>query len=815
MRTSIGRPALWAIISFVVGMLGLISAAPAQQQYDFTAGLLYGGLYAPEQWNAVNLSFRNSGESAVEGEARLPISNDPGKIEVRVPVFVPPHSRLRVAAAVFMPPPVQVRGKERIPPISVIEWHDKRGARIARSELVGQSVSGEAATDTAGFPAIGFLLSVTDRETSETDVDYCTQLVAHLKARGIHCTEPSVPADNMPSEPALLAACRVVAIRKTNPDSLDQAQRAALLDYVRAGGILLIASPRQADGLEQSWLAPYLPVRLVGWRQAKQVAGLALQGWMDIAEATPADGVVLLRDKDFVHAAYRQLGLGRIVFASFPASGAVEKQPAAAKLWQDLLAVQRPPVGMEGTRLRRDYGKFMEPMLGRPAAPWSAAAITIGVYLAIILGVQIWFRGVKRPLAFAAALSAALVIALFFLGLTAFKRQSQSLQSARLAVIDVGLGGGTAQELQAFAGADDRDFGLKAVNDRVSLHPIYNQGDIAIVTVPSFTAPGAGVAAERVTRVWESRWPAGSQWDVSAIGTFTPQGLSLRVKSAAELSLAAAQFVWQHERFTVGEVTGEERQVAIGDANRRPPGEFMVATGIASQDQRQKGDILAALLDRMDFSPTAVPTDAAAMLAWVNNAPQTLQTTAPVTQRGDQTLVRSQVFFESTKKGQKIHVDGSLSRIDLREFRGLPYNAAKSEWNPTNLPGRWLIAVRAPAQAGTLRMEKVRLNLEFDAPAYEVTLRRGQVRGGKVTENPNGALLKQWSGPIGPQAPIEFECESSDFDAGGRVWLLLDVNLPKRPSGGLIPFWRVVQLSAALDGEVIAPPAEDVPGVLR
>ena len=85
------------------------------------------------------------------------------------------------------------------------------------------------------------------------------------------------------------------------PDVLDPAQRQALLDYVCAGGVLMLNAPDPAL-VAGSWLEPYLPVRMIGMRQMRaiEVPGEATPrtfvAWEACTEAMAGQGKIILED---------------------------------------------------------------------------------------------------------------------------------------------------------------------------------------------------------------------------------------------------------------------------------------------------------------------------------------------------------------------------------------------------------------------------------------------------------------------------------------------------------------------------------------
>lgn len=821
MRKEIRRRFL-ALVS--VCLLALLSA-PGQahaevDDYSLSLGLPYGALYAADQLNPVSVNLRNRTATAVRGDVRIAVAHDPTAMDLRVPITVPARASVKHIAWVYLPlPPESPKPGDKVPALSMPEWCDQRGARLSRTELVGQALTAETLSDPSGLPPTGYLLSLMGDTQYDTDAMGLDQLVTSYAAvRGNRCVTPAMGYRDAPRYWFGLSAVRVIALRGLDPDLLDPAQRAALIDFVRTGGTLLIAAPSATDRVEQSWLAPYLPVRLVGWRQMCQIelpsGSLKMLDWQPCSEAVEGDGHVYLRDADYVHAAWKPLGLGRVVYTSFPASALVPSDPRTNLLWRDLLAMDRLHSGMAGTMLQGNYGPLMEPMLGKPAAPWALAAGTTLAYLVVVLVVQMVWRGARRPTAFVVSLSLAVVVALAFVIMTAMKRQQESLQSARIAVVDLGQGGGKVSELIAFGGKDVPKMNLATAGQDVTLRPIYNSGQPVTVRQLPFVATEASVAAERVSLVWKAGNSLPSAWSVPAVARFGPAGLSLAVHNQTPLRLDAAQFVWQKERFAVGEIPQQERSLELTASNHRPVGEYTSTSGIASQDQRLKGEILAALLQSSDPSAPGTTSNTPFLVSWAEGLSPLVQPGEPVTQPGDQSLVRVPVLVQAPKRGDSILVDSWFTHVVSGTQRGLPYDFAHSEWLSSNMPGDWAFAVAAPPQAGRLQPQKVKIDLDLSASEHRVTIRQWQCAGKKGDGNPKGQIVAQWDGPLGAKT-VQFNCDSRDFDDQGRVWLMLQVQPLAAPGAGLQPRWQIARFGVSIEALVQEPPAADVPGVLR
>ena len=821
MRTEFRRR-LWPFVLLCLGtVLFGLDQARAENEYSMSVVFQYGAVFAPDQINPITVQFRNRTLRPVVGEMRMPLGNKPEQTELRLPITVPAQSIVRTTALPYLTAPqASTTPPDKVPRVSLPGWYDEPGDRIDRTEILGLPLVAETLTDPAGVPTTGFLLSITgdgDDGRDSVILEQLSDMYASLK--GARYNQTSVPFSAAPRQWVGLSVCRLVALRGLNPNDLDHAQRMAILDFVRAGGVLLIAAPRTAEGVEQSWLAPYLPVRLIGEKLACQIpqpAGpMKLGNWQHCSEAVDGDGTVTLRDGNYVHAAWKPLGLGRVVYTSFPASSLESTDSRTKALWRDLLATDKLHTGISGTSLQGNYGQMLEPMLGKPTAPWSMAALTIGLYIAVVLAVQLIWRGPRRPKAFAVSLAIAVVLAGVFMGITSLKRQGQSLQSARLTIVDIGAGGGKIQEIAAFGGQDHREMSLAGADQNVTLRPIYNRSTPVIIYENPNRVPEAGVTAERIGRVWQARSIVPANWSVPAVARFGPAGLTLHVKNQTPLQLDAAQFVWRRERFSVGKIIDQEQATALSDANHRPAKEYTTSSGITSQDERLKGEILESVLNPSDPTMFGAGINAPYLIAWATGVPELLRCGDEVARRGQQSLVRVPVLIEPPARGEIVLIDPWFCNLVVVGQRGLPYDASRGEWLQSNMDGEWTFAMAAPPQVGRLLPQKVRLEIDIAAPQHRLVIRRGQGHSGKGgPENRAGAIVGQWEGPLGMKT-AEFTCESSDFDEQGRVWFLLQIETVGGSSMGTQAFWRIQSLGGSIEGQVQELPAANVPGVLR
>src|SRR5439155_18118887 len=184
-------------------------------------------------------------------------------------------------------------------------------------------------------------------------------------------------------------ACRAVIFDRSDPDCLDLAQRQALREYLLGGGALILSAP-SADVADpaRSWLAPYIPVQIIGRRQIDRldlqggIGSLRLRDFVPAAEAFDAfpvgagsqsDAEVVFRDGHYVHAAVSRVGLGRVVFTSFPINALDSGDQRAAQVWRRLLDFGSTESDGRSMDLGQEQARLLPAMLGRPTQAWSRA----------------------------------------------------------------------------------------------------------------------------------------------------------------------------------------------------------------------------------------------------------------------------------------------------------------------------------------------------------------------------------------------------------------------------------------------------------
>ena len=624
------------------------------------------------------------------------------------------------------------------------------------------------------------------------------------------------------------------------------------------------SSPRPADAADDwasSWLADWLPAVPVGRREAVEVAGpggvVRLAGRVGTVQAVAAPGATVVAGDGegsggdgLVTAAVRRVGLGRVAFLASPV-GAAERsadpsaEPAdprqgpVAALWRGLLGDDwSSPGGSMGVAAGERDG-ILQSMVGLTAPAWSLAALACAAYVGVVVAAHLAFRGAGRPRAFAASSLAAVVAAGGLLGLTAARSGGGDLTAARLAVVDLAPGGGGRRvESVALYGVDRPGLSLAVGGagnagdgdplGSATLRPARaDPSRPPTVAVEPFAAPDAGASAGAVDRVWQTTASVPASVELAAVASFGPDGLTLSIDNRAGGPLADPLLLWGGRAVALGPIPPGESVVgpeATRSANAA--GDFSPRGVVSGEASKLRGRVAGAAEGSGGTTGAALgaggvasrPPRLAGFLEEPAGAGLIGVAAAGGSGDGDraavrgQTLVRSAVRVEPSPVGSAVRVDPPFARLVTSGAQGGVsfYDPATGRWIDATQPGSWLVGFAPPPGIGAVRPTRVEVSADLDAALYAVSLRRGQVRGGSPEKNPAGPVVYEASGPSGRSA-ASADLEPGDYDAQGRVWLLLTVDA-LGPPGDLPPRWRVRSLGARIDGEVIAPPGGDAGG---
>ncbi len=798
------------------------------------ASLPYGAVFPPETWLPIQLEFVNRSGRDIQGWGVWPVESKEVSADFEVPVTVPAHSQVKVWAYGYVP--AQTRGGKEWgqvkpgEPLATIQWREQSGAWLARVPVLGIAswASGKEATGDTAHPGWVFLQINAGEPGSEpapedqpsrpsaaaNDADslqdLCTQLSGLLNEPILSAM---IPAQSAPRSDAGYAACRFVLLGEGNPDHLDAAQRQALLRFVRAGGNLVVAAPRARDQVSESWIAPYLPVELVGYRLNNRIEErghaknpLKLLGYVRMAEAVAShEGAdrshVIVRDEHYVHAAWRALGQGRIIFTSFPVAALDTHDKRAGAIWQRLLNTQVPATHWQSTALHSQRVELVAGRLGKPTASWTAAAILAGGFVLLVLAAQLAFTGARRPGAFAVAVGVAVVVSVALVGWTMVRTGRQSLMGSSLSVMEIAPeGGGHQREVTAYVGKDSNDFSIRAARDGVLIRPIVSGDNRPIVREKPFAVPAAQVRALRVERVWQSDGSAPADLKASATARFGEKGLTLSIDNQTGQTLLSPLWLWGRAIFSLNDLQDGPAQV-IPD-RRNGQGDYTNAAVIRSQIAQWRGQVVQALHTPMESGAMGRRSTVGPEIdAWLTRPPALTQADG-ATMRSEG-MVRLPVRIEPSPAGSTVKIDAAYTRLMTGGTGVAQYDPLSGRWLATNLDTSFQVGFAAPAEIG--RLEPVRVNLDFDinAPQQTLTIRRGQVRNGKLVRdgNPNGEVVGEWTHPV-ERHQVSFAVEPSDYDAQGRLWLRVEVHSPQSAGGNIVSQWQFRYLEAGMTAKV-------------
>lgn len=843
--------------------------------------------YVPDTWVPLRAIIGNDGAEPIDGviTSTLPVADGAGRMTVEAKVLVPARSRVR--ATLFAPlgagDPQPVSRDKNKPdatrkPIAIV-YLNQGVTKRAQSDVMllpAGSTTGDATVRKSAFVEV-----LTD-ESSEADSNDSTPL-RKLMAESIGA--PVVlwvtsPAE-APSHPIAYDSVRVVSLGAARPDLMKVAQRDALLSYVRTGGTLLVSAPGDAS-IRSSWLAPYLPVHPLGTRVAGKLptgpggVEVPLREPVTICEATATpEAVVMVGDAQYVHAAYRKVGLGRVAFTSFPLNAPTFTPDIARDLWAPLLGLNAPDVTLASTRFtaaRR--GEVLGEMIGTPAPARSVAvALAVG-FASVVLVSQLLFRGPRRPLAFATASVIAVLMAGVLAGSRWFTGANEPLTTGRVSVVRLDGSGGFVQETCAYAGdyAKPGDLALSLDDPAAVLRPAMFDGtDAPTLCVSPFGVADAQAESGVINRVWQADAPVARGASASAVGRFDESGLRLTVKNDlggpidAPVLLAGTN-VYRLPALAGGEATvavapdtrnpapvpsSESNDVADQEANVRARAARFLNTGaIVSEVDNLRASVMSAVFTPATGGPvgttgdsmtanltapamndaefegaddekkpasnvpatTASPVRAHAMPArlsvagWLTTpaaAPAIIRPSVTPAVDHSLVLVTFPVTIEPSRPGSNVKFDIGFNTLVSGPVPLPVYDGATGTWLSSSQPGSWQIGFRPPVDSGEkIVPTKVTIQGNVQLPVQKMTLRRGQVRDGRLAQpNLAGETVVEWQNVFTAQAPVTFDATPADFDSNGTVWFLVDVENTTAP-GNVVPLWSVTELGATIEARV-------------
>ena len=798
-------------------------------------------VYAPGTWVPLRVTLSNDTDRPIDGrvEGRVPGADGPLLLAATIPV----PAKARVQTIMYAPlgeTPDRPQEGQAPKPLAIFEWSEG-GGKIAQTDLL-LNPAGDNEGGAAGSVA---LLGAVGSEVDDRD-SYDLFALRDLSAEALD--EPvaivTIGPDALSPHPLAYAPYRAISLVGVAPAQVTVAQQAALLSYVQSGGTLAVYAPLGESDVRSTWLEPLMPVRTIGHRLASQIqtanGPIELREPVQITEAVAAEGAtVLLADDHYVHAAYRSLGVGRIVFTSFPPNAPKLDKGQMPDFWPELLALSSPSTSWADTRLPVQAPAILGEMIGTPAPPRTIAiALALG-FAVIVIVLQLTWRGARRPWAFAAITVVAIGVAAVLVGLGLFSQKRVPLTAGRVSVMNIAQGGGLIQEVVAFTGDVD-DLTLSTQQAGATLQPLkYDGSDAPTLLADTFNAPGAGAAARRIDRVWQAQATTPPGIAASATGRFDEQGLRLTVNNALGAALAAPVLtagtsVYRLSPLAPGQsespVAPEARNTGAAAASDSASGgsdpassdqataraqKYLNAGPILTDTDKLRALVLSSVLTpAQSLGVTPQAGDSKLQIGgWVEGGelPSIIQTSIEPQLDRSLRLALVPVELRPSQPGSTVRIDAGFNRPVTGQAAIPVLDVTTGIWLPSNQPGLWQIGFRPPREIGRITPTRATVRANVSLPVQSIILRRGQVRDGKLTDDAmmTGEELVRWDRTFGQRDPVTFDLTPADFDESGTVWLSLEIVTPP-PTGGVEPLWNINELGLDIEARVDAPgPAGD------
>lgn len=847
---------------FLFTLLGPTIARADRPDLHLSALPAYGPNYWPGAWTPVRIDLQNDSNSPIDGSIWLPVTAEIGPATVVIPAFVPAHAHYRTLAYGYFPavsPPAQAR--QTSPVISTPEWRNSSsGERLTQLEVIASPVGAESS-----LALHGIVLVVTGTEDAAPPrpppESIAEQMASSSAAAGASYDEAAfrtsigatlpVPTAiwhsstrDLPRSSAGYESVQVILWTAQDPDDLDTAQRQALLDYVRAGGRLLVAAPVPGEGHElpaisHSWLAPYLPVMLIGARMATSLddvtagafspgmSSVPLREPVMVTEAVSAgEGVrVLLGGNEYVYAATAPLGLGDIVFTSFPVNAPDLSAEKMQQFWHRALDLDKGPVQWEATQLKGETKSVLQAMVGLTVPYWRTAAAIVCAYGLLALAAQLLWRGPRRPAAFLAMAVLSFIFAATLLGARSLRSTARPLTLAGLTTIDLGGEGirlGGVQQESACLLGDAQHLALSSPRGDAVLRPAdENTENPPRIAQQPFGAIQPLVSGDRVDEIWQASAPAPQGLGASAKATFGPDGLNLSIDNATAGTIASPLLMWGSSCYRLRSIAPGRAQATVTASQRNDLGDdadldaaYRNSPGVVSDLDRQRARLLrAASLPAGEAVSSGNPDRGRGpiLAGWLDDSAgnaSILQPSQHAEVRRELMLLRFPVRLQPSPIGSLVHIDGGFLQMIQGQQQALPFGRVAGVSVTSSAGGDWLVGFVTPPGIGNLAIRHATLRTSISIPQRSMTLRLGQVSAALPRADVAGPVLARWTNAFGRQEDVSFDVSSADATADGRIWLLVSVDDPST-RGATPALWSIHDLALSIDAQVTAGPAQE------
>jgi hypothetical protein len=834
---------LIAIACCLAALIFCAQVAVAQSDAQLNGSIRTGAIYPVGRWVPVNVDLTNRTDKEIQGRVALPVEGGDAKYVLERQVRVPPNARASFELLATFRPPESSENPDETPPVGTLRWLGVGGNEIRREEMLGRADSGSIndGREPTGLSGV-LVLQIADNFGDDDLYDMTALGDLLTKAMPYTFTGSNIGAHAAPRRPMAYDAARLVIVDSSSLDGLDSTQRAALLEHVRGGATLIVARPTAEIG--GSWIGPYLPADVIDAREitaltTKEFGTIQARRPLMLSDAIARPGaVVTATNERGAVASYRTLGFGRIATAGVPINALVESSEKAAEFWKALIGPERPAFndpaalaipetpaqspslaggasGVNSSAARPDnsIAGLLPHIVGAKAPPWKTAASIAGLYTALVAVVLIISGAKRRPMAFVACVGVGVALAAAVLLLGKLRGSDQPLMMARIATVDLDNGVGRQQETLTFFGQKNDALTLN-VGETAVAQPLVALGtQQPRISMFPLTVHNISSSDGKLNAVWTVRSLLSSAPKLDAKVTFGPDGATLNVDSGLPSTIEAPRLMWGSSIIPTPNIAPGKQELKL--AARNPTGSWEAAGSMIADDLSK---LRTQLLMR---SSKGIPPSAASglrqqlqhQLAGFVDAPVTDGATAPdATQRREQTLLRTTVATTPAAPGTEVRIDPGFVRVQEAGMPPLPFDAVTGLWQETTQGNTWLVGFGPPDGLGKLDAKKFVVSMDLRGVGFDISLRRGQCKGGKVVSNPSGETVLAWRDRSGADEAT-FDVRPEDVDANGWVWLMLDVKILSAAPGMLSGIggeigskqWQLIRWDTTLTGVITGP----------
>jgi energy-coupling factor transporter transmembrane protein EcfT len=178
----------------------------------------------------------------------------------------------------------------------------------------------EKETNFGVIPEESKLIAIVDQNKS-LDVDNAIRQIDPSQKVYI----ANIIAEKLPDKWKGYDSVDAVILGSFSPDSMSEDQKQALIDWVCAGGILIISGGSDSQNLIGSFIEPILPVKIKGTKAIRSIPSIAKrfsyelpneQIVMTVSELV-GDSKIIITEDNLPIISERRLGTGKIVFISY------------------------------------------------------------------------------------------------------------------------------------------------------------------------------------------------------------------------------------------------------------------------------------------------------------------------------------------------------------------------------------------------------------------------------------------------------------------------------------------------------------------